>query len=286
MGSNVFRFIGLPIRLLRLVTDPLFDAVIHFGSTRVWPLFQSVFGSSNASSSVGSMSWSDAKVGANLGGATSRCDWVSDRATQVFRQTLALVVNRLPSMSVVASVPYVGSAIQKSVESVSQLSLRDAAESFVDAVLTTFERTIEQLEAKARGTSPSDRAFCVLVGHSYWILALGLHTAFGGWLNNGRMRWAKNAIDQQITIVKVLMFICIELVLFPLGCGVLLDICVQPLFPGASLRGMVAHLCSAPVTFFFVHWMGGTLYMFLFAQFVSFTREIVRPGVLCWIRGA
>lgn len=71
-----------------------------------------------------------------------------------------------------------------------------------------------------------------------------------------------NSIDQILTnAIKVAIFIVVELVVFPLGCGILLDTCTLPLFPNATVDTRLAFLSHAPVTATFYDWMIGTMFM-------------------------
>lgn len=62
-------------------------------------------------------------------------------------------------------------------------------------------------------------------------------------------------------------FIVIELAVFPLGCGVMLDFCTLQLFPDASVHSRMSFFAYAPVTATFYHWMGGTMFMFVLLSF-------------------
>jgi E3 ubiquitin-protein ligase MARCH6 len=85
-------------------------------------------------------------------------------------------------------------------------------------------------------------------------------------------------------VVKVVVIIGIEMIVFPLYCGLLLDAALMPLFEGVTLRTRIAFMLRAPITGVFVHWFIGTCYMFHFALFVSMCRKIFRKGVLYFIR--
>jgi len=61
--------------------------------------------------------------------------------------------------------------------------------------------------------------------------------------------------------LQVAAFIVIELVIFPLGCGINLDLCSIWLFPEASLQTRVAFFKYAPLTATFYHWVIGTMFM-------------------------
>ncbi|KAJ3022734.1 hypothetical protein HKX48_005361 [Thoreauomyces humboldtii] len=84
---------------------------------------------------------------------------------------------------------------------------------------------------------------------------------------------------------KFTFFLTVELGLFPLFCGVLIDICTLPLFgPHASLESRWTFYQAYPWTSEFLHWVAGTTFMFQFALYISTVREIVRPGVMWFIR--
>ena len=57
------------------------------------------------------------------------------------------------------------------------------------------------------------------------------------------------------------MFIIIELIIFPLGCGIMLDGCTIWVFPDASLDSRIAFFTQAPLTAMFYHWVAGTMFM-------------------------
>lgn len=68
-------------------------------------------------------------------------------------------------------------------------------------------------------------------------------------------------------ILQVAVFIIIELVMFPLGCGIMLDICSVWLFPEANLQSRAVFFVQSPVTAMFYHWVAGT--MFMYVHFLS-----------------
>jgi E3 ubiquitin-protein ligase MARCH6 len=50
-------------------------------------------------------------------------------------------------------------------------------------------------------------------------------------------------------------------VTFPLGCGIVLDVCTVCLFPEASFVSRIAFFKQAPLTAMFYHWVAGTMFM-------------------------
>ncbi|OQE42437.1 hypothetical protein PENCOP_c004G06162 [Penicillium coprophilum] len=85
-------------------------------------------------------------------------------------------------------------------------------------------------------------------------------------------------------VMKVILIIGIEMIVFPLYCGSLLDLALLPLFSDATVASRIAFTAASPLTSLFVHWFVGTCYMFHFALFVSMCRKILRSGVLYFIR--
>jgi E3 ubiquitin-protein ligase DOA10 len=82
----------------------------------------------------------------------------------------------------------------------------------------------------------------------------------------------------------VVFFVIVELVVFPIACGILLDLTTLPLFPGANIFTRVEFQLDAPFTSVFLHWFVGTGLMFFFSNFIITCRKIVRPGVIWFIR--
>ncbi|KAG9944186.1 hypothetical protein KCU85_g8148, partial [Aureobasidium melanogenum] len=85
-------------------------------------------------------------------------------------------------------------------------------------------------------------------------------------------------------VLKVILIISIEMLVFPLYCGMLLDCALLPLFENASVASRLAFANRSPWLFVFLHWFIGTCYMFHFALFVSMCRRVLRSGVLYFIR--
>ncbi|KAI6014054.1 hypothetical protein BKA83DRAFT_4353502 [Pisolithus microcarpus] len=80
------------------------------------------------------------------------------------------------------------------------------------------------------------------------------------------------------------MFIIIELVIFPLGCGIMLDACTIWVFPEASFASRVSFFAQAPLTAMFYHWVAGTMFMYQFAILLAGCRSIMRPGAMWFIK--
>lgn len=64
-----------------------------------------------------------------------------------------------------------------------------------------------------------------------------------------------------VELGQVAAFIVVEMVIFPLGCGIMLDLCTVWLFPDGSFRARAVFVWYAPVTAIFYHWVVGTMFM-------------------------
>lgn len=134
--------------------------------------------------------------------------------------------------------------------------------------------------------SPADIAWAVLAGYLTMLLCSAVYLNSGIRVARGTAleEWENALIDslyQASGILKVITVISIEMLVFPLYCGLLLDLAVLPLFPDATVKSRLLFTYNNSWTSVFVHWFVGTGYMFHFALFVSMCRKIMRPGVLC-----
>ncbi|XP_063154817.1 E3 ubiquitin-protein ligase MARCHF6 [Candoia aspera] len=84
-------------------------------------------------------------------------------------------------------------------------------------------------------------------------------------------------------VVKVSLLVVVEIGVFPLICGWWLDICSLEMFD-ATLKDRELSFQSAPGTTMFLHWLVGMVYVFYFASFILLLREVLRPGVLWFLR--
>lgn len=137
--------------------------------------------------------------------------------------------------------------------------------------------------------SAADRALAVLAGYAWLAFAGALYvTRMAPIFTDPKLRRMEailiDFLQQAGGVLKVIFIISIEMIVFPLFCGFLLDIALLPLFEQATLGSRMNFTVAAPWTSGFVHWFVGTCYMFHFALFVSMCRRIMRTGVLYFIR--
>ncbi|KAK3302789.1 uncharacterized protein B0T15DRAFT_543953 [Chaetomium strumarium] len=134
-----------------------------------------------------------------------------------------------------------------------------------------------------------DRFWAILSGYVTLSLVAGLYLRRGIPFSNNQaaQQWEASLIDglkQASGVMKVILIISIEMLVFPLYCGMLLDLATLPLFEDTTLKSRLVFAVNYPVTSVFVHWFVGTAYMFHFALFVSMCRKVFRKGVLYFIR--
>ncbi|KAL8762671.1 MAG: hypothetical protein Q9184_001378 [Pyrenodesmia sp. 2 TL-2023] len=134
-----------------------------------------------------------------------------------------------------------------------------------------------------------DRALAILFGYLFFavlgMLYLRLSQLFQGKREGGKVKGVvADVLYQAGGVMKVILIISIEMIVFPLYCGLLLDMALLPLFRNVTILSRLEFMVSSPYTSLFVHWFVGTCYMFHFALFVSMCRRIMRTGVLFFIR--
>ena len=131
-----------------------------------------------------------------------------------------------------------------------------------------------------------DRIIAILLGYLFFSVIGAVYIKISAsFRDNGNGEKVDgNAADilyQAGGVMKVILIISIEMIVFPLYCGLLLDAALLPLFENASAMSRFHFTMTSPATSLFVHWFVGTCYMFHFALFVSMCRKIMRSGVLC-----
>lgn len=116
----------------------------------------------------------------------------------------------------------------------------------------------------------------------YLFVAFGLVTMHSI-LRFTSLKRIRKTVGLSYIVLKVGLLMAVEIGLFPLICGWWLDICSLPLF-GITPKGRKESFLYAPITSTFLHWLVGMLYVFYFAAFIILLREILRPGVLWFLR--
>ncbi|KAK2875392.1 hypothetical protein FQN49_001641, partial [Arthroderma sp. PD_2] len=138
--------------------------------------------------------------------------------------------------------------------------------------------------------SSKDRLIAIILGYCFASLIGVAYLRISGIISGPRRDGQRGdgpvaeILRQAGGVMKVIIIIGIEMIVFPLYCGILLDIALLPLFGNGLFASRAAFTLESPLTSLFVHWFIGTCYMFHFALFVSMCRKIMRSGVLYFIR--
>ncbi|XP_067145385.1 E3 ubiquitin-protein ligase MARCHF6 [Centruroides vittatus] len=98
-----------------------------------------------------------------------------------------------------------------------------------------------------------------------------------------KLKKTKRLLGLCYVVVKVSLLSVVEIGVFPLVCGWWLDICSLTMLD-ASLQDREESFKIAPGTSMFIHWLVGMVYVFYFASFILLLREVLRPGVLWFLR--
>ncbi|XP_023333010.1 E3 ubiquitin-protein ligase MARCH6 [Eurytemora carolleeae] len=139
----------------------------------------------------------------------------------------------------------------------------------------------------------------VFLEHVFWVVSLyiqGLLITMVGYCMIGLclivfhtvtcflgFRKVSRALGLCYVVVKVALLLVAEILVFPVLCGWWLDICSLSLFD-ATLKDRFTSFTSTPWASVFIHWLVGMVYVFYFASFVILLREVLRPGVLWFLR--
>ncbi|KAI9742552.1 MAG: hypothetical protein M1818_003692 [Claussenomyces sp. TS43310] len=154
--------------------------------------------------------------------------------------------------------------------------------------LNTPERAVP-IDPNLAHWSGTDRFWAILTGYITFSFLGAAYLRKGSPFSTSQTgrEWEAtllDALNQAGGVMKVILIISIEMLIFPLYCGLLLDMALLPLFDSATMLSRAVFTLDTPFTSIFVHWFVGTCYMFHFALFVSMCRKIMRSGVLYFIK--
>jgi len=147
----------------------------------------------------------------------------------------------------------------------------------------------EEIDYSLIQWTAKEKIACVVMGYALFAVAGSIYLRVARWYlaledDEKVPGFLADTLRQAGGVMKVIIIIGIEMIVFPLYCGMMLDIALLPLFEGASITSRISFFATAPFTALFVHWFMGTCYMFHFALFVSMCRKVMRKGVLYFIR--
>ncbi|KAJ3818347.1 hypothetical protein F5880DRAFT_1491547 [Lentinula raphanica] len=286
---QLFFILHLPIRAIRLLTDPAVDLVAYFIVDVILPppvrIIKTLL-SWIARSSLWLISESLGEAQANKASDSSQAlSNLLEASYESCLRAVGLLENVAEEIVTANSEAIVARSPLSEALGVTMNYIEPIFAPIGRELRHGYNQLSEVWTKLAVGNGPVERIFSVLFG--YCIIATGL-AIYMNILTMSNVKTAgravRVAVKQQLLVLKVASFIFIELVTFPLGCGVVLDICTIWLFPNASYASRIDFLYQAPLTTIFYHWVAGTMFMYSFAVMLSGCRSIMRPGGMWFIK--
>lgn len=153
---------------------------------------------------------------------------------------------------------------------------------------------------RTKPPTTTERIFLLFVG--YGIICTAVHRFMTALVSGrkpvlGTSRKIYKFLFKIVATAKVFAIFTIEIILFPIFCGFLLDFCVQPILSSDLVTTVDSqtqyHLLFTSTVLILqrlyiraiMYWLWGTFYMFFIALYVGMIRNsIFRPGVLFFIK--
>ncbi|KAF8327196.1 uncharacterized protein EI90DRAFT_2975197 [Cantharellus anzutake] len=265
----------LPIRIVRLATDPIVDVFLWF----LRPASTHLFGVLSEVWKLRASHTPDSAV---------RLDSIYDHVSNRLKQILASAGSKnFPLAYSTSHIDQLLMRLSDHFESYIPVQSKTAllaGRAWAREIYSAYGRVMaSRWKALATGAGPSEQLFSVFLGY---VALLGFGGSFlaSGILYSGASTFVRSAITQQLIVVKVAVFILIELVVFPFGCGIILDISTLPLFKDATIWTRLEYCASVPLTAVFFHWMLGTMFMYQFAMLLAACRGLMRKGAMWFIK--
>ncbi|EFI27420.1 RING finger membrane protein [Coprinopsis cinerea okayama7 len=267
---RTLQILHLPIKAMRLVTDPIVDSGVYV-ITRflIPPCLDVVKGAINVAGIITSLVVRKIFGSGAAENLSQSSHEFLDHSKDILLSSLDKFNPFSPSPTSNVTVPEPGPLFPAFAEPLEPYFA--ALGKQVRLFLLSLCRTWASL---AMGDGPTDKVFAILLGYLVFILSLAIYLnvlTVGNARNAGRA--VRNVVRQQALVVKVAAFIFIELVIFPLACGIILDVSTVWLFPEANIHSRIAFFGQAPLTAMFYHWVAGTMFM-----------TIMRPGAMWFIK--
>lgn len=202
---------------------------------------------------------------------------------------LRLINTGLPGLSFnidYSQIHHVFAQLQQQLGNITQVPLSNSGAKLMSADAATADRAFMTIDNDLAVWDTKDRVIAIFMGYLLATIVGFLYLRITSFLSGeNRGQRAEGVVAEILTqaggVMKVILIIGIEMIVFPLYCGILLDVALLPLFSNATVVSRITFTVASPLTSLFVHWFIGTCYMFHFALFVSMCRKILRSGVLC-----
>ncbi|KAF8929299.1 hypothetical protein BGZ58_009030 [Dissophora ornata] len=253
---NPINILRIPLRILNNITDPITDFLLD----RIMPMLIAIITNPVTAITSRISPYVSPVLGSYLGGATLRPleNMIQEHVVPIWKAVVEEATTVAPTQA--------------------QETAKDVIKEtpgLVEAPLSAGGMIYQQFVTKwnniAYGGSSNDKFMAIAVGYAIMFV-----------LASWYMNRTHHTYGQ--TIGKIAFFVAIEMVIFPLFCGVVVAVTTLPVLPGATLASRWAFYLQSPNWSIIMHWLVGTAFMFNFSVFVSICRGVVRPGVMWFIR--
>ncbi|KAF8518939.1 hypothetical protein BU17DRAFT_48138, partial [Hysterangium stoloniferum] len=280
---RALQILHFPIRAVRLVTDPSVDSIIYgltYAATALLTVLKSLFVWGASIAGISEMKAEQCIL--SVAEFFKSDFWNMSFLRHFVHKTVPTNVAKQTTSW--TSLKNVCVSLSISEDPLFRL-LEEAFAALGRHVRLIYTVAVKEWSALAEGDGTLERVLAVLLGYAIaaFLAALYLNTFTVGNVRSAG-RAIRSAIRQQMVVLKVALFIVVELVMFPFGCGVMLDFNTLPLFPETSTETRLAFFIRAPVTAAFYHWLIGTMFMYQFAILLATCRELLRPGCMWFIK--
>ncbi|TIB68148.1 hypothetical protein E3P77_01303 [Wallemia ichthyophaga] len=284
----------LPIHITRWFTDPIFD-ILALLMTKLF------FSSSKSGSGIPEMAKLPMQVrvqNAIARGFEAAENWLGSRESQsilslkgpplkIVKGLLSFFRSIFATKSQPNAPEAQSSIFNKILNVLSKIPVLGDHINQLDSVVHLYTASVDWVKLKswslALNDGASERVVSILLGYAVatTFAAIYINT------NNQVLQVAnvvREAMTQQVILVKIAILFASELILFPLACGILLEICSMPLYADISFQSRLNYTINSPITSLFTKWLCGTLLLFLVSVLITGIRRLLRPGVLWFIR--
>ncbi|PBK83225.1 hypothetical protein ARMGADRAFT_1170598 [Armillaria gallica] len=276
------QILHLPIRAIRLLTDPVVDTAVYAITEIIFPQYLILEHGLFDLISLGVLLFAKAIFGRD------RIEQTSKTAVAFYHRIVDASGGSLPqsftSYNATSPEPMSNFLILDQLKDSAIEWFEPSFAALGKEVRLSVVRFCDQWSDVALGHGSTERASAIIVGYAVVALIVGLYVHLLAIGNREADRSVKSAFRQHLLVVKAAAFIFIELALFPLGCGAVLDLCAIWFFSGSNLASRTLFLYQAPMTAMFYHWVVGTMFMYSFTVLLSGCRSVMRSGAMWFIK--
>ncbi|KAF9100105.1 hypothetical protein BGX23_006069 [Mortierella sp. AD031] len=269
---NPFNILRMPLDLLSRLTDPILDYTLD----RVLPYLGTTLSNAWSTFSALVSPFLSPVIESSLGSAALK------PLDILYEEYI------VPSWKAYINAMVAGGGVAQDAYP-SGTPIAGAAQNVTQDALTSNSTVVRQVAKKwaelAYGSSSGDKfaaiaiGYFILFGLAFWYFSKTEH-AYG----HTFAKITRDALRQQGLVLRIAFFVAMEMLVFPLFCGVAIGISTLPVFQGATISTRIAFYKYSPYWSILMHWLVGTAFMFNISLFVSVCRTVARPGVMWFIR--